>query len=128
MVFGKRRPRKMTARRHDVLVFQPAGEPLEAKVLMTIDLGGTSPPALPFSATAPFGVDVGAATPSGGAGWSVADVGDLTGSGYDDMLIGAPTITAPSTLGTGVGKVYLVLGSATVNASNPALVDRKSVV
>ncbi|HEX3449008.1 MAG TPA: integrin alpha, partial [Isosphaeraceae bacterium] len=113
----------MTARRHDVPVFQPAGEPLEAKVLMTIDLGGTSPPALPFSATAPFGVDVGAATPNGGAGWSVADVGDLTGSGYDDVLIGAPTITTPSTLGTGVGKVYLVLGSATVNASNPAAVQ-----
>ena len=89
----------MTARRHDVPVFQPVAEPLEAKVLMTIDLGGTSPPALPFSATAPFGVDLGASTANGGAGFSVADVGDLTGSGYDDMLIGAPTVTSPSDLG-----------------------------
>ncbi len=124
MLFGNRRPRKMTARRHDVPAYQPMAEPLEAKVLLTIDLGGTSPPALPFSATAPFGVDVGAATADGGAGYSVADVGDLTGSGYDDLLIGrAHDYQHRQTLGTGVGSVYLVLGSATVTASNPKAVQ-----
>ena len=32
MLFGNRRPRKLTARRHDVPVFQPRGERLEAKI------------------------------------------------------------------------------------------------
>jgi hypothetical protein len=118
MLFGNRRPRKMTARRHDVPAFQPMAEPLEAKVLMTIDLGGTSPPALPFSATAPFGVDFGAATADGGAGFSVADVGDLVNTGYDDLLIGAPTVVNSATVGSGTGNVYLVLGSQFVNGSN----------
>jgi hypothetical protein len=123
MLFGNRRPRKMTARRHDVPVFQPVAEPLESKILMTIDLGGTSPPALPIIASAPLGVDFGAATADGGAGFSVADVGDLTGSGYDDLLIGAPTVSSPSVVGSGTGSVYLVIGSANVTASNPAAVQ-----
>ncbi len=123
MLFGNRRPRKMTARRHDAPVFQPLAEPLESKVLMTIDLGGTSPPALPIIASAPLGVDFGAATASGGAGFSVADVGDLTGSGFDDLLIGAPSLSNLETPGSNTGSVYLVIGSATVTASNPAAVQ-----
>ena len=123
MLFGNRRPRKITARRHDVPVFQPMAEPLEAKILMTTDLGGTSPPALPFMATAPFGVDFGASTAGGGAGFSVADVGDLVNSGYDDLLIGAPTVSNPSTVGSGTGNVYLVLGSQYVNGSNAKAVQ-----
>lgn len=123
MLFGNRRPRKITARRHDVPVFQPMAEPLEAKILMTTDLGGTSPPALPFMATAPFGVDFGALTAGGGAGFSVADVGDLVNSGYDDLLIGAPTVSNPSTVGSGTGNVYLVLGSQYVNGANAKAVQ-----
>lgn len=64
MLFGKRRPRTLTERYHDVPVFQPRGEQLEAKILMAIDLGGTTPPALPFAATAPYGISLGVTTAS----------------------------------------------------------------
>jgi hypothetical protein len=64
-------------------------------------------------------MDFGVKTAGGGAGYSVADVGDVTGAGYDDMLIGAPTVINPSTLGTGQGAAYLVLGSTQVTSSNP---------
>jgi hypothetical protein len=85
----------------------------------TIALGGNTPPALPSSATAPYGMQFGAATTNQGAGWSVSDTPDLTGTGYDDILIGAPTVSgSPSTLGTASGgSVYLIFGSATVGTT-----------
>ncbi len=122
MFFGNRRPREMTARYRDTPVFQPHGEQLEAKILMSIDLGGTTPPALPNIATAPYGIDMvdTATTTNPGAGYSVADVGDLIGTGYDDMLIGAPGVTGspPTTVSTSaIGTVYLVLGSQYMNST-----------
>jgi hypothetical protein len=121
----------LNARRLTGWAFQPRGELLEAKVLMAaIDLGGnaiTSIPStsLPRSATAPYGIDEGGATASGGAGWSVADIGDLTGSGYDDILVGAPTLNgSPSKLGTSSGgAVYLIFGSQYVNSSKAVVVQ-----
>ena len=127
MFFGNRRPRNVTARDHGVPVFQPRCERLEAKILMAIDLGGTSPPNLPFSATIPTGIDMAEITPNQGAGYSVADVADLTGSGFDDILIGAPGVTGspPTTVSSsGTGFAYLVFGSTFVaSASNPVAIQ-----
>src|SRR5262249_46222460 len=86
--------------------FLPRPEQLEAKLLMSIDLGGTSPTTPPLIASAPFGMDFGGATQNQGAGFSVADVGDVNGTGYDDFVIGAPTVSSssgPGTIGSGVG-------------------------
>jgi len=126
MLFGNRRPRKLTAPRPDHGTFEPRCEGLESKVLLSIDLGATSPPALPIIATQPYGMDFGgtanAAHPNtNGAGWSVSDVGDVIGTGYDDFLIGAPTLNGnnPSSLGNKTGSTaYLVFGSNSVNATN----------
>ena len=54
MFFGNRRPRNLTARQHDSTVFQPRGEQLEAKILMAINLGGTSTTVLPLIAVGPL--------------------------------------------------------------------------
>ena len=68
---------------------------------------------------------MGGATQSGGAGWSVADIGDLTGNGYDDVLVGAPTLNgSPAKLGTSSGgTVYLIFGSQYVNSSGAVAVQ-----
>ena len=126
MFFGNRRPRNVTARDHGIPVFQPRLERLESKILMSIDLGVTSPPNTPNIASAPFGVDMAGTVPSAGAGFSVADVGDLTGNGYDDIAIGAPTVTGspPSTAGSGgVGSVYVVFGSQFQQTSSTVAVQ-----
>ena len=57
----------------------------------------------------PYGIglaDVNPTPSNTAAGTSVADVGDLTGTGYDDVVIGAPNLTGAS------GTVYVVFGSA----------------
>jgi FG-GAP repeat len=122
MFFGNRRPRVLTARQHDNTLFQPCGEQLEAKILMAIDLGGTAAPSLPFSATAPYGIDMTGTTSSAGAGYSVADVADLTGNNnYDSLVIGAPGVTGspPTTVSsTGTGTVYVVFGSSYAQSSS----------
>ena len=58
-----------------------------------------------------------APSPSLGAGYSVADVGDVNGTGYDDIAIGCPTLgSTPQTLGLGIdSEVYLVFGSQTAS-------------
>jgi hypothetical protein len=114
MFSGNRRPSNVTARDHGIPVFLPRLERLEAKIVMSIDLGVTSPPNVPSIASAPFGVAEAGTVEEGGAGFSVADVGDLTGNGYDDIAIGAPTVTGspPDTAGSsGMGFVYVVFGS-----------------
>jgi hypothetical protein len=126
MFSGNRRPSNVTARDHGIPVFQPRLEGLEAKILMSIDLGVTSPPNTPTIASAPFGIDEAGTVASGGAGFSVADVGDLTGNGYDDIAIGAPTVTGspPDTAGSsGVGSVYVVFGSQFQQTSSTVAVQ-----
>src|SRR5262249_8494737 len=112
MLFGNRRPRILDARRRidGASTYRPEGESLEDKLLLAIDLGGTSPPSLPIIATAPFGMDFGGATAAQQAGTSVANVGDLNGDTYEDFAIGAPGGTSGLN-----SSVYVVLGSRTVN-------------
>ena len=117
MFFGNRRPRNLTARQHDDPVFQPRGEQLEAKILMAIDLGGTSPRrcrSSPRPPTASIWPDNDRRRPPGPATASPTSA-DLTGSGYDDLVIGAPAVTGspPTTAASsGTGTVYVVFGSA----------------
>jgi hypothetical protein len=125
MFLGIRRPRILTARQLTSQVFQPLGEQLEVKILMAINLGGTGDTAQPIIATAPFGVDMvnGSATTPGtanaGAGYSVADVADLTGkSTFDSLVIGAPGITSPTTLSGANGTVYVEFGSNFAQSSS----------
>jgi hypothetical protein len=126
MLFGNRRPRKSDTRRRSVDIHRPWGDQLEDRVLLSIDLGGTAPTANPLIATAPFGMAFagsnttvgGLPVTNGGAGWSVSDLGDVNADGYDDFMIGAPTVTSSSTLGSGTtSTAYLIFGSNTVGAS-----------
>ena len=104
-----------------------------------IDLGGapvaspdssTSPPArsiqLPNmagdaaqnpSSTQPYGVDMTAALSGQAAGYSVTDVGDLLGNGYDDFVVGAPGVTTPGGTTSQNAVVYLIFGSVTTNGN-----------
>ncbi len=119
MLWGHRRTQKLMTRRHDQGRLRPRAERLEDKVLLAIDLGGALPPSSPIIAGAPYGMDFGGAQASQGAGYSVADVGDVNGTGYDDVVIGSPTVgSTPQTVGTGIDSaVYLIFGSQTVNVS-----------
>lgn len=113
MLFGTRGARRVQPARKPAK-YRPLGENLEAKILLAIDLGGGVAPALPNIANANVGVAmVGTAAPQGqGAGFSVANLGNVTGSGFDSFLIGAPTATAGGALGPGTNSaVYLVFGS-----------------
>jgi hypothetical protein len=119
MSFVDSRSRKAPGRGRTNQAFRPDGDVLEDKLLLAIDLGGTLPSLSPGIATAPFGIDFPGATAGQGAGFSVADVGDLNGTGYDDFVIGAPTVgSPPSSIGSGINAaVYLVFGSQTVGVS-----------
>lgn len=117
MLFGTRGPRSTTAKQAKSRL---RVECLEERLLMAIDIGSSQPPTLPNIATAPFGVALAGATQKG-AGFSVTNVGDVIGNGYDDFLVGAPTVTSTGGayhLGGGSGVAYLIFGSSTVNAGN----------
>ena len=117
MLDGNERLRKSTARSSYHGKFQPRGEGLENRLLMAIDLGGTTPTLNPNIATAPNGMDFAGAQIGQGAGFSVADVGNVVSSSpYDDFVIGAPTVgSTPATIGTGINSAaYLIFGSQTV--------------
>ena len=120
MLFGNREPRSLVARRRGA--FHPRGEHLEARQLLAIDIGGALPPNLPNVATVPYGVDLGGAQSAGGAGFSVTDVGDVNGDGFDDYVIGGPTaINTSGVISKGVGnnsRAYLVFGSSAVGGGN----------
>lgn len=98
---------------------KPRVDGLESRQLLTaIDLANTP--------TAPFGVNfVGLNSPSG-AGFSVANLGDVNGDGYDDFLVGAPVIsnqTAFPALSQGNNnnsQVSLIFGSRAATASSIA--------
>ena len=93
MLYGKREPRSAITRRRGA--YRPLGEDLEARCLMAIDVGGTAPPVLPNVATVPFGVELVGGVPSGGAGFSVSNLGDVNLDGFDDFFVGAPTVANP---------------------------------
>ncbi|AMV38997.1 beta strand repeat-containing protein [Planctomyces sp. SH-PL62] len=121
MLFGNRGPRSGAAARKPAKC-RPQGEHLEIKVLMSIDLGGTAPPALPNIASANVGIAmVGTSTPLQGAGHSVANLGNINGTGFDSFLIGAPAIDNTGTNTTAAA--YLVFGSQAVTSSGPVTAD-----
>jgi hypothetical protein len=114
----------------------PTRETLEDRLLLAIDVGGSAPPVLPNIATintantppGPFGVVLGGSVPSGGAGYSVSDVGDVNGDGFDDFFIGAPSVTTNALGnvvqgGTATSAAYLVYGSQQVNTTTVSNVD-----
>jgi hypothetical protein len=109
MLFGKRGPRPSRAVRRDE-AFRPRGENLEAKILMAFDLGSTTPPALPNIATGNVGINMVGNAADQNAGTSVANLGDINGTGYDSFLIGSPTGSTPS--------VSLIFGSQQQTAAN----------
>ncbi len=126
MLFGNREPRSSVARRREA--YRPAVKGLEPRQLLAgtiLDLGGGGTSGLPVNpiiASKPYGIQMAGTVSNGGAGYSVSDVGDLTGSGYDDFIVGAPTVSRTGTTVSPIGAnspggVYLILGSATANAA-----------
>jgi FG-GAP repeat len=114
MLFSKRKSqRPMRSRRVGSVTLR--AERLERRDLLAIDLTAIAGTA----GNNGFGVEHTAGQAAGGAGWSVAEVGDTNGDGFDDYLIGAPTVTfngAGFGLGSGSqAKVYLIYGSRQVN-------------
>jgi len=101
--------------------FRPLALDLEPRVLLTltqpvdlINIDGSQPNAVPVG---PFGMlEAGTKTESGfGAGFSVANAGDVNRDGFDDILVGAPTVTTDANgfpvLNGGPGRAYLIFGS-----------------
>ncbi|MEO6810771.1 MAG: integrin alpha [Isosphaeraceae bacterium] len=121
MHFGNDKARPLASGRRRA--FHPVAQALEDRLVMAVDLASY--------ATAPLGVlmagniggaGAGPATGNGGgAGYSVADVGDVNGDGYADFVVGGPTIAVNTSglfeLGSGSnGTAYLVFGSRQVNS------------
>jgi hypothetical protein len=115
MLFGSRESRPAGTRpARRGLHFRPRAQRLEGRQLLAaIDLVGTP--------TTPFGVEMLGAQGANGTGFSSADVGDVNGDGFDDFLIGAPTINTdvgnfPTMASGNTSQAYLVFGS---NAAGP---------
>ena len=85
MLYGKREPRSPHTRRRGA--YRPLGENLEDRCLMAIDVGGTTPPTLPFVATDLRGVEMVGGVPNGGSGFSVSNLGDVNLDGFDDFFV-----------------------------------------
>ena len=134
MLFRNRDPRSLGARRRGE--FRPRGEDLEARLLLSIDLGGAPPgigsdtsptrttplPAITGDTLSPsptqaYGVDLASTQQGQAAGYSVTDVGDLLGNGYDDFVVGAPGVTTAGGATAQSAVAYLIFGSMTTNSS-----------
>jgi hypothetical protein len=117
-----RKPRLSTGRRRGM--FRPAGEGLESRVVpAAIDLfniagnPNTTPPGGP---PGPYGILEAGLSTGLGAGFSVAELGDVNGDGFDDFGVGAPTLSPSGTsiqVGSGANtRAFLVFGSRDVTA------------
>jgi hypothetical protein len=111
MAWGKRRD--AAARPTRRVAFGLAGKMLEPRVVpASIDVAGI--------ASSPLGVLEAGGQNAQGAGWSVAAVGDVNGDGFQDFVIGAPSLNntgnIPRLGNGGNSKAYLVFGSDQVTA------------
>lgn len=117
MLFGNRNPRPSAHRRRGV--FHPTGERLEQRIELAgnaIDLANIAgPPLNPVAGpTGPFGVEEVGSQPGLGAGFRVANLGDVNGDGFDDFLVAAPNVTGNGAGGT----VFLIFGSRDQSGTN----------
>ena len=119
MHWGKRRPGSSWKRRHGA--FLPSSEALEhRRLLATIDLSATPG----TSTNTPLGVVFTGKAANNFAGYTVTDVGNVTGSGYDSFVVSATGLPAagigglPTLSTAGQGAAYLVFGSKQVNINN----------
>ncbi len=108
--------------------YRPRLQGLEERCLLAIDLANIAGTAQ----AGPYGIaEVGNNT-SQGVGWSTALLGDTNGDGFQDTLVGAPTIVPNPggfpTVGNGVNSAaYLVLGSNQANGGNGTPVDWRTL-
>lgn len=118
MHWGKRGPGSPSRRRR--AAFRPDSESLEGRQLLTtFDLTKTQ--------TAPYGVEMVGKASANVAGYTITDVGNVTGSGFDSFVIAA-TGDSNTTVGTkplnptfsSGSAVYLVFGSKQVNLNTVA--------
>ena len=101
-----------SASKRNKRAYRPSLHRLEDRQLMAIDLANVTG----ATGVGPYGVLEAGLNQNLGAGWSVAEVGDVNADGYDDFLIGAPTVVPNPggfpTTGNGNGATtYLVFGS-----------------
>jgi hypothetical protein len=91
--------------------YRPAVQALEDRVVLALDLTNI--------ASSPLGILEAGLNGNGGAGFSVAEVGDVNGDGFDDFVVGAPSVTinANGTFDLGNGsssRAFLIFGSRQV--------------
>lgn len=97
---------------------RPALGRLEDRCLLAINLNNVGAEIAPPV----YGVGEFGQVSAGGVGWSVVEVGDVNADGFNDFVAGAPSLQTgggfPIVGGGQNSAVYLVFGSAQVNAGN----------
>jgi len=86
---------------------QPRAESLETRQLLAVDLNFTAGPA-----PGPYGVGLTGSGGIGNLGSSVAVVGDVNGDGYQDMVVGTPTLNSASFIFGSKPTDYLTLSNS----------------
>ncbi len=108
-----RKPGEQGLRRR--IAYRPNADTLELRIAPAIDLATI--------ASNPYGVQLGNSfgSATNGAGYTVSLVGDIAQTGFQDVVIGAPSFvrTSPPTIGSGSGsQAYLVFGSNGAGVGN----------